>query len=133
VPALLWAIPPPRLFHSLARRYKLLLYITKLLKNNISIFLLNTRLRVKYTIEEGHDKSFGLYTSNSIMDLAEGYLMLQISNNWMYLTFQLEQSTNLVRVSGPMPVTPFIGAPLHSKTNPSSGFVSARDGGRWAC
>ena len=38
----------------------------------------------------------GLYTSNSIMDLDMGYLMLETSNGWAVLTLQLEQCTNLV-------------------------------------
>ena len=40
--------------------------------------------------------AYGLYTSNSIMDLSMGYLMLQTtSNDQMRLWLQLEESTNL--------------------------------------
>jgi len=40
---------------------------------------------------------FGLYTSNSIMDLDMGWLMLQTTpSNTVYLWLQLEQCTNLV-------------------------------------
>lgn len=40
---------------------------------------------------------YGLYTSNSIMDLDMGYLMLQTTpSNTVYLWLQLEQTTNLV-------------------------------------
>ena len=40
--------------------------------------------------------AYGLYTSNSITDLAMGEVMLQISNGWICLNLQLEQCTNLV-------------------------------------
>jgi len=40
--------------------------------------------------------SYGLYTSNSIMDLSMGYLMLQTSNGYLRLRLQLEQCSNLV-------------------------------------
>ncbi len=40
--------------------------------------------------------AFGLYSSNSIMDLSMGYLMLQTtSNGQMRLWLQLEETTNL--------------------------------------
>jgi len=45
----------------------------------------------------GAPASYGLYTSNSIMDLSMGYLMLQTgSNGTMRLSLQLEKSTNLL-------------------------------------
>jgi hypothetical protein len=40
--------------------------------------------------------SFGLYTSNSISDLAMGEVMIQTSNGWMRMELQLQQCTNLV-------------------------------------
>ena len=43
-----------------------------------------------------HGSTVGLYSSNSIMDLSMGCLMLELSNGWAVLTLQLEQSTNLV-------------------------------------
>lgn len=46
---------------------------------------------------QNHREVFGLYTSNSIMDLSMGYLMLQTSpSNTVSLWIQLEQCTNLV-------------------------------------
>lgn len=40
--------------------------------------------------------AYNLYTSNSIMDLNMGYMMLQTSNGLIHLDLQLEQCTNLV-------------------------------------
>ncbi len=40
--------------------------------------------------------SYGLYTSDSIMDFSMGYLMLQTSNGWARLNLQLEKCTNLI-------------------------------------
>ena len=39
--------------------------------------------------------TYGLYTSDSIMDLDMGYMMLQTSNNWVRLNLQLEKCSNL--------------------------------------
>jgi len=39
--------------------------------------------------------SYGLYTSNSIMGLSMGEMMLRISNGWLRLSLQLEQTDDL--------------------------------------